>query len=177
MAIRKFEQYTPKIAATAYVDATSMVIGGVEIGEHSSIWPMAVIRGDIHSIRIGRRTSIQDGSIIHVTHAGKYNPNGHMTIVGDEVTVGHRVILHGCTIHNHCLIGMGSMIMDGAEIESHVLLAAGSLVPPGKVLEAGYLWMGSPVKRIRKLTDDEIERIRYGANYYVELKDRYLNQQ
>ncbi len=174
MPIRSFESATPTIASTAFVDATAVVIGDVTIQADSSIWPNAVIRGDIHHIQIGQRTSIQDNSVIHVTHAGPFNPDGFATTVGNNVTVGHRVILHGCDIKDNCLIGMGSVVMDGAVIESNVFLGAGSLVTPGKVLESGYLWMGAPAKKIRKLSAKELEQIEYSANYYAQLKDRHL---
>jgi carbonic anhydrase/acetyltransferase-like protein (isoleucine patch superfamily) len=176
MTIRAFEEISPRIAKTAYVDPSAVVIGDVEIGNDSSIWPMTVIRGDVNRIRIGERTSIQDNSVIHVTHAGIYHPGGHQTIIGNDVTVGHRVILHGCEVKDHCLIGMGAILLDGAIVESHVIVGAGTLVSPNKVLESGYLWLGSPAKPIRKLTDREIEQIHYSANYYVQLKNRYITQ-
>lgn len=175
MAIKSFERHTPKIEKSAYVDEMAVVIGDVEIGADSSVWPGAVIRGDINQIRIGEKTNIQDNGVIHVTHAGPYHPKGYITTIGNEVTVGHRVILHGCTILDQSLIGMGSIVMDGAVIESHVLLAAGSLVPPNKILESGYLWMGTPVKKIKKLTKENVEQIIYGANYYSQLKNRHLS--
>jgi len=173
MTIRTFENKTPQIASSAFIDPTAVIIGDVKIGEDSSIWPHTVVRGDILKIRIGQRTSIQDNSVMHVTHAGKFNPDGFATIIGNDVTVGHRVILHGCEIKDKCLIGMGSIIMDDVVIESNVLLGAGSLVTPGKVLESGYLWMGAPVKKVRPLTEKEFTQIKYSANYYVELKNRY----
>ena len=157
------------------MDPTAVVIGDVVVGEHSSIWPGSVVRGDIHQIRIGDCCSIQDGSILHVTHAGPYNPDGYALELGNEVTVGHRVILHGCKIEDSCLIGMGSIIMDGAVIHRHVVLGANSLVPPGKELESGFLWLGSPAKKVRPLTEEEMAYFAYTAQYYVKLKDRHLN--
>lgn len=174
MTIQSFEGNTPVMANGAYVADCALLIGQVTIGRDASVWPGAIIRGDIHQIQIGERTNIQDNSVIHVTHDGRFHPGGYPTTIGNEVIVGHRVILHGCHISDRCLIGMGAIIMDGAVVESHVILAAGSLVPPGKTLSGGYLWMGSPAKRIRPLTDREIEEIEYSANYYVELKNRYL---
>lgn len=173
MPLRRFEGHAPKIAATVYIDDTALIIGNVEIGEDSSIWPYVVIRGDVHSIRIGKRCSVQDGSVIHVTHPGLYHPEGFLTTVGNDVTVGHKVVLHGCAIADHCLIGMGSILMDGAVVESHVIIGAGTLVPPGKVLEGGYLYMGAPAKCIRKLTEQEHEQLAYSASHYVELKNRH----
>ena len=173
MSIRQFEHHTPHIDSSCYIDPSATVIGRVEIGAHSSVWPTAVIRGDINTIEIGEYTSIQDGTVIHVTHASDFHPGGFATRIGSQVTVGHRVMLHGCTIHDYCLIGMSSMVMDDVIIESDVLLGAGSLVPPGKVLEGGFLWLGSPAKKIRPLTNQEREQIRYSAQHYAKLADRY----
>ena len=173
MTLRSFERQKPLIAANAYIDPQAAVIGRVEIGEHSSIWPMTVVRGDVNEIVIGAHTSIQDGSVVHVTHEGEMTGSGFVTNVGNYVTVGHKVILHGCTIADYCLIGMGAIVMDGARIEENVLIAAGSLVPPGKVCESGFLWVGSPVKKVRLLTEKEIQFIRYSAEHYVKLKNRY----
>lgn len=175
MAIRHFEDKAPEISALAYVDPEATVIGDVTIAQQSSIWPGAVLRGDIHRIQIGARTSIQDNCVMHVTHAGPFNPDGFSTTVGDDVTVGHRVILHGCCVQDRCLVGMGSIVMDGATIESHVILGAGSVVSPGKTLEGGYLWLGSPAKRVRPLTEKEIEYIPYSANYYAKLGARHAS--
>ncbi len=176
MNIREFEGKQPQIAASAFVDSSAVVIGDVIIGADSSVWPMAVIRGDINCIKIGERSSIQDGTVIHVNHAGDYNPQGNAVVIGNEVTVGHKVTLHGCTIADLCLIGIGSIVMDGVLVESNVILGAGSLVPPGKVLEAGYLWLGSPVKKIRPLTDREKQFLKYSANYYAALKNRHFRK-
>ena len=173
MAIRPFEGITPTIDKSAYVDEQSAVIGDVHIGADSSIWPMAVLRGDVNKIRIGARTSIQDGTVGHVTHDHPGEPGGHPLLVGDDVTVGHNVTLHGCTIGNKCLVGMGSTVLDGAVLEEGVFLAAGSLVPPGKTLEGGFLWVGSPVKKARPLNDGEKEWLGYSAQHYARLKGKY----
>lgn len=174
MSIRAFEEHQPLISNNAFVDESAVVIGNVHIGEDSSIWPMAVIRGDIHQIRIGKRSSIQDASVVHVTHDGPFNPGGFPCTIGDDVTVGHKVMLHGCTIHDRVLIGMGATVMDGAVVESEVILGAGSLVPPGKTLQSGYLYVGSPARQARPLTEQERSFFTYTANKYRELKDRYL---
>jgi carbonic anhydrase/acetyltransferase-like protein (isoleucine patch superfamily) len=174
MTIRSYKCNSPRIAASAYVDASAVVIGDVEIGEDSSVWPMCVVRGDVNIVRIGARTSIQDGTVIHVTHRHAARPEGHATTVGNDVTVGHKVILHGCTIEDRCLIGMGAIVMDGAVLRSGVLLGAGALVPEGKELEGGYLWLGRPAKRVRALTDEEMARFEYSARHYVNLKNDYL---
>lgn len=173
MAIRPFRDIQPAIHASAYVDPQAAVIGDVAIGEDSSLWPMAVARGDVNYIRIGARSNIQDGSVLHVTHGHGEVPEGYPLLIGDEVTVGHNVTLHGCTIGDSCLIGMGAIVLDGAVLEPYTLLGAGSLVPPGKILQGGYLWMGSPARQVRPLTEAERERFGYSAEHYVRLKETY----
>ncbi len=172
MPIRQFEEFIPQVAATAYIDAMAVVIGQVTIGEYASLWPMVVVRGDINRIIIGARTNLQDGSILHVTHAGSYSP-GNPLVIGEEVTVGHQVTLHACTIESRCLIGMGSIVLDGAVLKSHTFLGAGSVVAPNKVLEGGYLWWGQPAEKVRPLTAKEMEYFAYSANHYVQLAQRY----
>jgi len=173
MTLRSFESFTPAVAASAFVDSTALVIGQTTIGEDSSVWPLVVVRGDINRISIGARSNIQDGTVIHVTHDGPFNPGGFATSIGDDVTVGHKVMLHGCKIGDRVLVGMGAIVMDGAVVESNVVIGGGSLVPPGKRLESGYLYMGAPVRQIRRLTDRELEYFSYSAAKYVELKDRH----
>ncbi|MGH8584574.1 MAG: gamma carbonic anhydrase family protein [Gammaproteobacteria bacterium] len=173
MPIRGFQGITPRIAASAFIDETALVIGDVAIGEHSSLWPMAVARGDVNSIALGNYTNIQDGTILHVTHDSVYYPGGYALRVGDHVTVGHRVILHGCEIGDYCLVGMGAVVMDGAVLEPRVLLGAGSLVPSGKRLHGDHLWVGSPVRCARALTEQEREGLVYAAAHYARLKDRH----
>ena len=176
MTIRDFEQYSPDTAAGVYIDETAVVIGNVTIGVDSSIWPMTVVRGDVNRILIGTRTNIQDGCVLHVTHSHAGRPGGYPLCIGINVTVGHKVMLHGCNIHSDCLVGMGATVMDGAEVQSHVLIAAGSLVPQGKVLQSGYLWLGSPAKKVRALSRQELDWIDYAADHYVELKNKYLSK-
>ncbi len=173
MAIREFEKHTPKIAASAFVDEMAVVIGDVEIGEDVSVWPTSVVRGDVHAIRIGAKTNIQDGSVLHVTHESVYAPGGFPLVIGEGVTIGHKVILHACTIGDYCLVGMGSTVLDGAVLEDKVMLGANSLVSPGKVLESGYLYLGSPATKARKLKDSELAWLEYSAAHYVVLKNRY----
>lgn len=173
MPIRRFETHTPRIADTAYVDPTALVIGDVEIGADASLWPNVVARGDIHFIKIGDNTNIQDGSVLHVSHDSEFAPGGFPLVVGQGVTVGHMVVLHGCTIGDNCLIGMGSMIMDGALVQAGAMLGAGSLVAPGKIVEGGYLWHGRPAQRVRPLTADEQRYLKYSAEHYVRLKNRH----
>ncbi|MCF7200566.1 gamma carbonic anhydrase family protein [Pseudomonas oligotrophica] len=177
MSLRSFQQHTPQLGARVFVDASAVVLGDVEIGDDSSVWPLTVIRGDMHRIRIGARSSIQDGSVLHITHAGPYNPAGFPLTIGDEVTVGHKVTLHGCTLGNRILVGMGAIVMDGAVVEDEVIIGAGSLVPPGKRLESGYLYVGSPAKQARPLTDKERSFFAYTAGNYVRLKDQHLAEQ
>jgi carbonic anhydrase/acetyltransferase-like protein (isoleucine patch superfamily) len=174
MAIRPYKDIHPTIAPGAYVDDAAAVIGDVVIGADASVWPMCSIRGDVNAIRIGARSNIQDGTIIHVTHRHAALPDGRPTIVGDDVTVGHQCILHACTIENLCLVGMGSVVLDGAILRAGVLLGAGSLVTEGKELEGGYLWVGRPAKRMRALTEQERAWFAYSAKHYVKLKDDYL---
>jgi len=174
MNIRSHAGLHPRISTGVYIDPASVVIGDVEIGEGSSVWPMTVIRGDIHRIRIGERTSVQDGSVLHVTHAGPYNPEGFPLIIGDDVTIGHKAMLHGCMIGNRILIGMAAVIMDGVVVNDEVIIGAGTLVPPGKVLDSGYLYMGNPVRQVRPLTDKELKYFHYTAKRYADLAAEYL---
>ena len=172
--IKNLGSKTPTISPSAYVDDSAVIIGDVHLEEDVSIWPTAVLRGDIHSIHIGARSNIQDGTVIHVTHAGDFNSEGHPTVVGKDVIVGHRVVLHGCTVEDRVLVGMGAIIMDGVVIASNTIIGAGSLVPPGKHLASG-LWVGSPARKLRELSEEEMKFLTYSASYYVELKDKYLN--
>ena len=171
--IQSFMLHVPTVAETAYVHQAATVIGEVTIGAHSSVWPGAVVRADINAIRIGKYTNIQDLSMLHVNHKSVRDPEGSPLIIGDNVTIGHSVILHGCTIEDESLIGMGSIVMDKAVVQKHVLLGAGSLVPEGKVLESGYLYVGRPAKKVRALTADEIADFIYSAELYINLKNQY----
>jgi carbonic anhydrase/acetyltransferase-like protein (isoleucine patch superfamily) len=173
-SVRTYLGMTPKLGERVFVDPTGLVLGDVTLGDDCSVWPMAVIRGDMHRIRIGDRTSIQDGSVLHITHAGPFNPDGYPLEIGDDVTVGHKALLHGCKIGNRVLVGMGAIVMDGAVVEDEVIIAAGSVVTPGKTLESGYLYRGSPAKQARQISDKEREFFRYSANNYVKLKDKHL---
>jgi len=172
--IRSHKGVDPEFGDRVWVDPMATVIGDVVLGDDCSVWPMTAIRGDMHRIRIGRRCSIQDGSVCHITHAGPYNPDGWPLTVGDDVTVGHKALLHGCTIGSRVLVGMGAVIMDGAVVDDDVIIAAGTLVPPGKHLESGYLYRGSPARQARELTAEEMTFFTYTANNYVRLKDEYL---
>jgi carbonic anhydrase/acetyltransferase-like protein (isoleucine patch superfamily) len=156
------------------VDESELVIGEVVIGEHSSIWPMCSVRGDVNFISIGARTNIQDGTVIHVSHRHAGKPEGRAAVIGNDITVGHHCVLHACTIEDRCLIGMGSIVMDDAVLRAGLVLAAGSLVTEGKELEGGYLWVGRPARRARELTEREKAWLEYSARHYVRLKDDYL---
>ncbi|WP_029591732.1 gamma carbonic anhydrase family protein [Franconibacter pulveris] len=174
--LRPYQTFFPQLGNRVMIDASSVVIGDVRIADDVGIWPLVAIRGDVNYVEIGSRTNIQDGSVLHVTHKSSYNPEGNPLIIGEEVTVGHKVMLHGCTIGNRVLVGMGSIILDGAVIEDDVMIGAGSLVPQNRRLESGYLYLGSPVKQIRPLKEAEIEGLKYSANNYVRWKDEYLAQ-
>ncbi len=166
---------TPVLGERVFIHEQATVIGDVSLGDDCSVWPQAVIRGDMHHIRIGRATSVQDNAVLHITHASSFNENGWPLIIGEEVTIGHSAVLHGCTIGNQILIGIGAIVLDGAVIEDEVVLGAGSVVPPGKRLESGYVYMGSPCKAARPLTDNERAFFSYSASNYVKLKDDYLS--
>ncbi|WP_367164926.1 gamma carbonic anhydrase family protein [Kosakonia cowanii] len=175
--LRPYKDLFPTIGQRVMVDPTSVVVGDVRMAEDVGIWPLVVIRGDVNYVAIGARTNIQDGSVLHVTHKSSYNPEGNPLLIGEDVTVGHKVMLHGCAIGHRVLVGMGSIVLDGAVIEDEIMIGAGSLVPQNKRLESGYLYLGSPVKQIRPLTEAEIEGLKYSANNYVKWKDEYLTQE
>ena len=173
MNIRPYLDTQPNIADSAYIDPAAVVIGDVVLGEHTSVWPCAVIRGDVNHIRIGNRSNVQDLSMLHVSHKSADKPDGSPLLIGEDVTIGHRVVLHGCIIGNRVLVGMGSTILDDAVIEDDVMIGAGSLVPPRKRLESGYLYVGSPVKQVRPLNDDERKFLVYSAKHYIHIAEQY----
>lgn len=172
--IRPYRDMSPVMDESVYVDPMAVVIGDVKLGPDSSLWPFATLRGDVNHIHVGARTSIQDGSVCHVSHKNATLPDGWPLIIGDDVTVGHKAVLHGCTIGNRVLVGIGAVILDGAVIQDDVVIGAGTLVPPGKVLESGYLYLGSPCKQARPLRQDELDHLPYSAQHYVRLKNEYL---
>ncbi len=172
--VRPFSQKTPSLGERVYIDPSAVVIGNVSLGEDVSVWPTAVLRGDVNRISVGARSNVQDGSVLHVTHDGPFSPGGVELNIGEDVTVGHAAMLHACTIGNRCLIGINAIVMDRACIDDDVLVAAGSLVTPDRKLESGGLYAGRPAKRVRDLTDDEMEMLQYSAGHYVRLKDKYL---
>ena len=176
MSIRSFNKKQPKIGESVYIDDSAVVIGDVTLGNDVSIWPTTVVRGDVESITIGDGTNVQDGSVLHVSHAGKFSPDGHPLTIGKGVTIGHKAVVHACTIGDYCLIGIGAIILDDAVLEDYVMLGAGALVPPGKRLESGYLYIGSPAKQARPLKDSEKEFLEYSAQQYIQLKNEHLKQ-
>lgn len=175
MAIRPYKDKSPNIGKNVYVDDAAIVIGNVSLGDDVSIWPTTVVRGDVEAIRIGAGSNVQDGAVLHVSHAGDYSPQGHPLNIGKNVTIGHRAVVHACTIGDYCLIGIGAIVMDDAELGDYLMLGAGALVPPGKKLEGGYLYVGAPAKQIRALTNDEKAFLAYSARHYIRLKNDYLH--
>jgi carbonic anhydrase/acetyltransferase-like protein (isoleucine patch superfamily) len=172
--IASYQGIAPQIGAGVYIHPAACVIGDVVLGDDVSVWPGAVIRGDVNHIRIGAGSNIQDASVLHVSHKSSWEPDGSPLIIGNNVTVGHKVILHGCVIADECLIGMGSIIMDKVVIEPRVLVGAGSLVPEGRVLESGHLYLGSPARKVRPLTERELAHFMYSAQHYIRLKNNYM---
>lgn len=173
MSLRPYLDALPHLGERVYVDPAATVIGQVTLADDVSIWPGAVVRGDVNVIHIGARSNIQDGAVCHVTHDGPYSPGGAALMIGADVTVGHRAVLHACTIGARCLIGMGALVLDGAVLEEEVMLGAGALVPPGKRLESGWLYVGSPARPARLLREAERAFLAYSAAHYVRVKDRY----
>ena len=173
MAIERYREQLPRLCQEVYVHPSATVIGDVELGDQVSVWPGVVIRGDVSHIRIGPRSNIQDGSILHVSRPSERNPGGAPLLLGHDVTVGHAVVLHGCEIGDECLIGMGALVMDRAVLEPRVLLGAGSLVPEGRVLQSGWLYLGRPAKPVRPLTPEELAHFARQSENYVRLAAEY----
>ena len=172
--IRPFNGHQPSLGARVYVDPAATVIGQVTLGDDCSVWPGAVIRGDMHSIAIGDRTNVQDNAVLHITHASDFNPSGWPLQIGSDVIIGHRAILHGCTLGNRILVGNGAIINDGAIVEDEVIVGAGCMVPPGKRLHSGFVYVGNPCRQARPVSDKERGFFRYSPANYVKLKDQYL---
>lgn len=172
--LTSFKGIMPTVGCNNYIDNNTVICGDVVLGDDCSVWPFVAMRGDVNHIRIGDRTNIQDGSILHVSRLSDSNPNGYPLIIGDDVTIGHKVMLHGCRLGSRILIGMGAIIMDGVNVQDDVFIGAGTLVPPNKVLESGFLYVGNPMKKARELTDEEIAFLKQSAINYVRLKDEYL---
>ena len=176
MSLRPYLEHLPGVGERVYVDPDATVIGDVVLGADVSIWPGTIVRGDVNFIRIGARTNIQDGTVVHVSHDGPHAKlGGFATIIGEDVTIGHKAIIHACRIEDAVLIGMGAIVLDGAIVKQHGFVGAGALIAPGKVVGEGELWLGNPGKKVRMLTDAEIEALYYSAGHYVRLKDQYLS--
>lgn len=173
-ALRSHRGRTPRLGARVYVDLAASVIGNVVLEDDVSVWPSAVLRGDVNDIHVGARSNIQDGTVVHVAHDGPYSPGGLPCLIGEDVTIGHAAVVHACTLGDACLIGMHATVLDGAVVGRHALVGAGALVAPGKVVGEAELWVGNPARRVRRLEDSEIERLLYSAAQYVRLKDSYL---
>ena len=152
-SIRSHRGISPQLGLRVYIDPAATVIGDVHLGDDASVWPGAVIRGDMHSIRIGARSNVKDNAVLHITHASDFNPGGWPLTIGDDVVIGHRAVLHGCTLGNRILIGNGAIVNDGAIVEDEVIVGAGCMVPPGKRLESGFVYVGNPCKQLRALAD------------------------
>ena len=167
MTIRAYLNHVPQLGERVYVDEAAVVIGKVSLADEVSIWCGAVVRGDVNTIQIGKRSNVQDGSVLHVTGGSANHPAGSPLIIGEDVTIGHHVILHGCTIGNRVLVGMGAIVLDDVVIEDEVIIGAGSLVPPRKRLQSGLMYMGSPAKAVRELTEAEKAFLRQSAQNYV----------
>lgn len=174
---RPFNNIMPKLGEGAYIDSAATVIGDVVLGKDVSVWPAAVIRGDMHYIHIGDRSNVQDGAVLHVTHASeKYNPAGFPLNIGEDVTIGHSAVLHGCTLGNRVLVGVGAIVNDGVVVEDEVMIGAGCVVPPGKNLESGYVYVGNPAKQLRPISESERNFLSYSPQNYIKLKNQYLNE-
>ena len=173
MSTRPYLGARPTLGAGVYIDPAALVIGDVTLGADVSVWPMAVLRGDVNFIRIGARSNVQDGSVLHVSRPYPGNDAGWPLIVGEDVVIGHKVTVHGCTIGNRVLVGIGSIVLDGAVVEDDVMIGAGAVVPPGKRLESGGVYVGNPARRAREMTAAEIARIPIMADWYVRLKQDY----
>ncbi|UXI01258.1 gamma carbonic anhydrase family protein [Photobacterium sp. TY1-4] len=173
-ALRPYKGIYPSLSSTTYVNDTAVLVGDIHLAEDSSIWPLVAARGDVNTIRIGARTNVQDGSVLHVTRKSPSNPDGHPLIIGQDVTIGHKAMLHGCQIGDRVLVGMGAIILDGVVVEDDVIIGAGCLVPPGKRLQSGYLYIGNPAKQARPLTEQERAFLPASADNYVRLKNDYL---
>src|SRR3989338_10910876 len=175
-SVRSYLGHTPKLGERVFIDPFALVLGQVELGDDCSVWPMAVVRGDMHHIKIGERTSVQDGAVLHITHDSDYNPGGFPLLIGSDVTIGHKAVLHGCTVRDRVLIGMGAIIMDGAVIGEDCVVGAGALVTEGVIVPPKSLILGSPAKVTRTVTDEELAWIRESAQNYVGYARRYLEE-
>ena len=173
-SLRSYRGLYPHVSSGVYIDDAACVIGDVTLEQDVSIWPMVVIRGDVNHVIIGANSNVQDGAVLHVSRKTSANPNGHPLIIGADVTIGHKAMLHGCNIGDRVLVGMGAIILDGVIVDSDVIIAAGSVVSPGKHLQGGYLYMGNPARQARRLTEAELGFFTHSATNYIHLKNEYL---
>ncbi|MBL0710133.1 MAG: gamma carbonic anhydrase family protein [Colwellia sp.] len=174
--LRPYKGVFPNVKDSNYIDHSAVLVGDITLADDVSIWPLVAARGDVNTITIGARTNVQDGTVLHVTHKNKENPEGYPLIIGKDVTIGHKCMLHGCTLGDRVLVGMGTIILDNSIIEDEVFIGAGSLVPPNKTLVSGYLYVGNPVKQVRPLKDSEMAFLKKSALNYVNMKNNYLNE-
>jgi len=173
MTLLSYEGRTPRIDPTAFVAPGARLIGDVEIGPEASIWYNCVLRGDVNAIRVGARSNIQDGTVLHVDSPEPGHPAGYPTLIGEEVLIGHLAMVHGCILRDRAFVGLGAIVMDGCEIEGDAMLAAGAMLTPGKRIPAGQLWAGRPAKYVRDLREADIAAMRAGVAHYVELARRH----
>jgi len=174
--IRSYNNISPTVGNKVYIDPSSVIVGDITLADDVSIWPLVAARGDVNTICIGARTNIQDSTVLHVTRRSAGNPEGHLLSIGEDVTVGHHCMLHGCILGNRILVGMGAIIMDGTVVEDDVFIGAGTVVPPNKVLRSGYLYVGNPMKEARQLKESELSFLKESALNYVTLKNEYLTE-
>jgi len=172
--VRSYNNISPTIGNSVYIDCSAVIVGDITLADDVSIWPLVAARGDVNTITIGARTNIQDGTVLHVTRRSRSNPSGNLLSIGEDVTVGHKCMLHGCVLGNRILVGMGTIIMDAVIVEDDVFIGAGTVVPPNKVLRSGYLYIGNPMKEARPLKTAEINFLKESALNYVTLKNEYL---
>ncbi len=175
--IKSYNGIAPNLGKGVFIEDSAVLYGDITLNDDVSIWPLVAARGDVNTITIGSRTNVQDGTVLHVTRKSPANPEGNPLVIGEDVTIGHKAMLHGCTIGNRVLIGMGAIVMDGAIVGDDCIVGAGSLIPPNKKLEPGYLYVGNPAKQARALKDSEIEFLKISSDNYVRLKNEYLEQQ
>lgn len=171
--IENYLAHCPVIGKNSWVHDSALVIGQTVLGDEVSVWPCAVIRGDVNTITIGNRSNVQDGAVVHATSPSPSNSAGYATSIGEDVTIGHNAIVHGCTIGHRVLVGMGATVLDGTVIPDEVMIGANTLVPMNKTLQSGYLYVGNPAKPMRELTDDEKAFLRQSAKHYMQLKQGY----
>lgn len=174
--LRPYKGRLPTVGPKSYIDESAVLVGDITMGAEVSVWPLVAARGDVNKITIGDRTNVQDGTVLHVTRSSNSHPEGFPLVIGDDVTIGHKCMLHGCTIGNRVLVGMGTIILDGAIVSDDVFIGAGTVVPPNKTLRSGYLYVGNPMKEARPLKDAELAFLKESALNYIVTKNEYLEE-